>query len=218
LSKLKGAEEKRDIPATTGSAADTGAGRRKRSTGIIGLNLLLDGGFPEGTLIMVHGSACAGVDLAAGQFFRGDADEDGTYLKTEETISHDTNDSSGMQPEKFLMQMAGNRIVFDSFSAVIDRYGITDALRLLRLAKEDVQKSGANLMFIVFSGIHSPMEMTKLMCEADIVIEFRLNESQSELERTLSVQKIRDSMAPRRMLPFIITDRGIEASTTSRVV
>jgi hypothetical protein len=36
--------------------------------------------------------------------------------------------------------------------------------------------------------------------------------------RTLAVQKIRDAAAPQRLLPFIITDKGIEASTTSRVV
>jgi len=38
---------------------------RKRPTGIVGLNILLEGGFPEGSLIMVHGTAVAGVDLAA---------------------------------------------------------------------------------------------------------------------------------------------------------
>lgn len=168
---------------------------------------------------MVHGSACAGVDLAAIQFFKGETEEeDGTYLRTEDTINHEKNDSSRMEPDKFLMQMAGNRIVLDSLTSIIDHYGIDDAIRLLRLAKEDVQKSGANMMFLVFAGVHTPMEMTKIMREADVVIEFKLHESQAELERTLSVQKIKDAMAPRRMLPFVITENGIEASTTSRVV
>ena len=34
----------------------------------------------------------------------------------------------------------------------------------------------------------------------------------------MAVQKIRGVATPRRLLPFIITDSGIEASTTSRVV
>ena len=42
--------------------------------------------------------------------------------------------------------------------------------------------------------------------------------SQADTERTLAVQKIKDVAAPQRLLPFIITDKGIEASTTSRVV
>ena len=43
---------------------------KRRTTGIVGLNLLLDGGFPEGTLIMIYGTPVAGVDLAANQFWK----------------------------------------------------------------------------------------------------------------------------------------------------
>ena len=56
------------------------------------------------------------------------------------------------------------------------------------------------------------------MRAADVVIEFKTEISQSDIERTLAVQKIKDAAAPQRLLPFIITDKGIEASTTSRVV
>ena len=52
---------------------------KKRSTGIVGLNLLLDGGFPEGTLVMIYGTPLAGVDLAAQQFWKVEGEE-GTYL------------------------------------------------------------------------------------------------------------------------------------------
>jgi len=52
---------------------------KKRSTGIVGLNLLLDGGFPEGAVIMVYGTPLAGVDLAAMQFWKVEGEE-GTYL------------------------------------------------------------------------------------------------------------------------------------------
>jgi len=167
---------------------------------------------------MVHGTAVAGLDLAALQFFEADSHDEGTYLKAEDIINHEKDDKSSIKPEIFLMQMAGNRIVLDSVTSIIERYGIDDALMLLRLLKEDVQKSGANLMFLVFSGIHTPLEMTKLMREADIVIEFRCDSRQSEIERTLAVHKIRNAAAPQRLLPFVITERGIEASTTSRVV
>jgi hypothetical protein len=49
-------------------------------------------------------------------------------------------------------------------------------------------------------------------------MELRTETSQNEMQRFLAVQKIKDAAAPVRMLPFIITDKGIEASTTSRVV
>ena len=53
--------------------------QKKRTTGIVGLNLLLDGGFPEGTIIMVYGTPLAVVDLAALQFWKVEGEE-GTYL------------------------------------------------------------------------------------------------------------------------------------------
>jgi KaiC/GvpD/RAD55 family RecA-like ATPase len=70
----------------------------------------------------------------------------------------------------------------------------------------------------VYTGIHLPIEMTRIMRAADLVIEFKTEIHQSDIERTLAVHKIKDAAAPQRLLPFIITDKGIEASTTSRVV
>jgi KaiC/GvpD/RAD55 family RecA-like ATPase len=194
------------------------AARRKRSTGIVGLNLLLDGGFPEGTIIMVHGTALAGIDIAAAQFWQGDSDETGTYLVAEDIINEETDSTASMEPDRFLERMAGERIVIDSLSTILDRYGIEETLGLLRLAREEMAGRQANAMFIVFTGIHTPMEMTRLMKASDVVIEFQTTIQQSEIARTLCVHKIKDGAAPRRLLPFIITENGIEASTTSRVV
>jgi len=191
---------------------------KKRTTGIVGLNLLLDGGFPEGTLVMIYGTPLAGVDLAAVQFWKAEGGEEGTYFMNDGDVDVGMIDASEMHPEMYLTQMAGGRIVVDSLSAIVVKYGIDGALKFLRLAREEMKKRGANLMFIVYTGIHTPMEMTKLMRAADVVIEYKTTIQQSEIERTLAVHKIKDAAAPQRLLPFIITDKGIEASTTSRVV
>jgi KaiC/GvpD/RAD55 family RecA-like ATPase len=114
--------------------------------------------------------------------------------------------------------MAGGRIVVDSLSTIVIRYGIEEALKFLRLAREEMKKRGSNIMFVVYTGIHAPIEMTRLMRASDIVIEFKTEISQSEIERTLAVHKMRGGASPRRLLPFVITENGIEASTTSRVV
>jgi KaiC/GvpD/RAD55 family RecA-like ATPase len=190
---------------------------RRRPTGIVGLNILLEGGFPEGTIIMVHGTAIAGVDLAARHFCYGHPDEVGSYLVPEEIIDGQPPDAK-MNPEQYLTRMTGKRVVIDSLSAIIEQYGIDRTLFLLALAKDDIRKKRANLMFIVYSGIHMPMDMTKIMRAADVVIEFKTTIQQSEIQRTLAVQKIRGTAVPRHLLPFIITENGIEASTTSRVV
>ncbi len=190
---------------------------KKRSTGITGLNLLLDGGFPEGTIIMIYGTPIAGVDLAAKQFWKVEGEE-GSYLMNDGDVESGMIDASELHPEMYMTQMAGGRIVVDSLSTIIIRYGIEEALKFLRLAREEMKKRRSNIMFVVYSGIHEPVEMTRIMRAADIVIEFSTEVHQAEIERTLAVHKMKDAASPRRLLPFIITENGIEASTTSRVV
>jgi len=190
---------------------------KKRSTGIVGLNLLLDGGYPSGTIIMLYGTPISGIDIAAQQFWKVEGEE-GTYLITDGDPDIGMVEVTELHPEMYLPQMVGGKIIVDSMSPVIIKYGIDGALHFLRLARDEIRKRGANLMFIVYTGIHTPMEMTRLMRAADIVIEFTTGTSQNDIERMLAVQKIKDSAVPTRLLPFILTDRGIEASTTSRVV
>lgn len=191
---------------------------KKRSTGIVGLNLLLDGGFPQGTLIMIYGTPVSGVDLAANQFWKAEGGEEGTYFINDGDVDIGMVDAHDLHPGMYHQQMAGSRIVVDSLSTVIIRYGIEEALKFLRQARDEMKNRGANLMFVVYTGIHSEMEMTRIMRMADVVIEFKTHVQQAEIERTLAVQKIRNAAAPQRLLPFIITEKGIEASTTSRVV
>jgi KaiC/GvpD/RAD55 family RecA-like ATPase len=191
---------------------------KKRTTGIVGLNLLLDGGFPEGTLIMIYGTPVAGVDLAAYQFWKAEEGEEGTYLMNDGDVDVGMIDATEMHPDLYLTQMAGKRIVVDSLSILIVKYGIDVALKFLRNSREEMRKRNANMLFVVYTGIHQQIDMTRIMRAADVVIEFKTEVHQAEIERTLAVQKIKDAAAPQRLLPFNITDRGIEASTTSRVV
>jgi KaiC/GvpD/RAD55 family RecA-like ATPase len=151
------------------------------------------------------------------QFWKVEGEE-GTYLMNDGDVEVGMVDATELHPEMYLPHMAGGRIVLDSLSTIVVKYGIDGALKFLRITREEMRKRGANLVFIVYTGIHSPLEMTRLMRAADIVIEFKTGVNLNDIERTLAVQKIRDSPAPTRLLPFIITDRGIEASTTSRVV
>jgi KaiC/GvpD/RAD55 family RecA-like ATPase len=191
---------------------------KKRTTGIVGLNLLLDGGYPEGTLIMIYGTPLAGVDLASKQFWQAEGGEEGTYLMNEGDIEVGMIDATDLHPEMYIPHMAGGRIIVDSLSTIIIKYGIEEALKFLRKTREEMRKRGANMLFVVYTDIHPQMEMTRIMRAADLVIEFKTEIHQAEIERTLAVHKIKDAAAPQRLLPFIITDKGIEASTTSRVV
>ncbi|HSA37347.1 MAG TPA: ATPase domain-containing protein [Methanoregula sp.] len=171
-----------------------------------------------GSLIMIYGTPVAGVDLAANQFWKAEEKEEGTYLMNDGDVDAGMIDATEMHPDLYLSQMAGSRIIVDSLSTIIVKFGIDAALKFLRQARDEMRKRNANMIVIVYTGIHPPIDMTRIMRAADVVIEFNSSISQAEIERTLAVQKIKDSAAPQRLLPFIITDRGIEASTTSRVV
>jgi KaiC/GvpD/RAD55 family RecA-like ATPase len=191
---------------------------KKRQTGIVGLNLLLDGGFPKGTLIMIYGSPTAGIDIAAKQFWRAEGEEAGTYLMNDGDTEVGMVNVGDVHPSMYQDWMIGDRMVIDSLSSLVIKYGIDATLGFLRQSREEIRETGSNIMFLVYDGVHEPIEMTRLMRISDIVIEYKTQISQSDIERTLAVQKIKGTAAPLRLLPFIITEKGIEASTTSRVV
>jgi KaiC/GvpD/RAD55 family RecA-like ATPase len=207
----------RNIP-TGFSSSDTESVCKKRPSGIVGLNLLLDGGFPQGTLIMVYGSPTAGIDIAAKQFWRAEGDEVGTYLMNDGDPEIGMVNVGDVHPSMYQDWMVGDRMVIDSLSSIVIKYGIDATLRFLRQVREEIRETKGNILFLVYTGVHEPIEMTRLMRLSDIVIEYKTEISQSDIERTLAVQKIKGAAAPQRLLPFIITDNGIEASTTSRVV
>jgi KaiC/GvpD/RAD55 family RecA-like ATPase len=190
---------------------------KKRSTGIIGLDLLLDGGFPVGSIIMLYGTPVSGIELAAQQFWKVEGEE-GTYLMNDGDVETGMTDALESHPEMYFPLMAGGRIVVDSLSALILKYGIDSVLKFLRLARDEMRKRNANMVFIVYTDIHTPIDMTRIMRSADIVIELTSQKSQSDMERLLCVHKMRDSPVPERILGFKITEKGIEATTTSRVV
>jgi KaiC/GvpD/RAD55 family RecA-like ATPase len=214
-SPLQSGAQPRNI---SGGFSFSESGSKKRPSGIVGLNLLLDGGFPKGTLIMVYGSPVAGIDIAARQFWRADGDDVGTYLMNDGDPEVGMVNVGDVHPDMYQEWLVGDRMVIDSLSSIVIKYGIDGTLRFLRQAREEIRETKANIMFLVYNGVHTPIEMTRLMRISDIVIEYKSEISQSDIERTLAVQKIRGAAAPQRLLPFIITDKGIEASTTSRVV
>lgn len=190
---------------------------KKRSTGIVGLNLLLDGGYPSGSIIMLYGTPLSGVELAAQQFWKVEGEE-GTYLMNDGDVDVGMVDATEIHPEMYITHMAGGRIVVDSLSAIVIRYGIDVALKFIRIARDEMRKRDANLVLVVFTGIHTPMEMTRIMRASDVVIELTGHMTQSDMERAICVHKVKDNPVPERILPFRITEKGIEASTTSRVV
>ncbi len=193
--------------------------KKRRSTGIGGLDFLMDGGFPTGESIVVYGTPLTGVDLMARQFWQPpDSVEEGTYLITEGEPSEQMVDIRKTPIEKILPLMKGSRIVIDSLSGLILRDGIDRVLEFIRKDVHAVLEKDANVMMILYSGVHPPLEEYLVMRATDIFVELRENILGNEIERTFVIHRIRGAAAPQRVTPFLISEKGLELSTTTRVV
>jgi KaiC/GvpD/RAD55 family RecA-like ATPase len=186
-------------------------------TGVLGLDPALDGGFPRGTTILVMGSPLSGVDLMARQFWHT-GEEDGSYLMLDGEVDEGMTDARALSPEQIPSHYNGQRIVVDSLSTVILKYGVEAALKVLSSARQASEKTGSNVMFILYTGIHRPDEEIQILRMGDVILELRLVTFVTEIERQLAIHKVKGNPVPKRLIPFNITEKGIELSTTSRVV
>ena len=189
----------------------------RRSTGINGLDLAMEGGFPLGTSVVVQGSPLTGIDHMARQFWGSDSSS-GSYLMIDGEVEEGMVPAAGLTIDQLAEQCTGDKIVVDSLSSIIISSGIDTAISFLGRAKKDVAARNANIMLLLYPDLHPSHEEIRIMRMADVVIELKEVIFMNEIERQLAVHKIRRGQVPKRLIPFNITDKGIELSTTSRVV
>ena len=193
------------------------AGTTRRSTGIAGLDLALDGGFPPGTRIIISGSPLSGLELLAQQFWQA-GEKTGTYLMLDAVPTEEMTDARGMDAVTLAGAMQGERIVVDSLSTLIADRGINAATRFVLEDTRGIVDSGAPIVYLLYTGLHSPLEEARMMRAADIFITLRHQVHGNEFERTLAIEKLKGADVPQRVIPYHIIARGLELSTTSRVV
>jgi len=188
----------------------------KRSTGIPSLDHVLSGGFLKGTCILVFGTAVSGMELLARQFWEQDGN--GSYLITDAEPQQGMIDARLVSLEKFLELGRGERVVVDSLSSVILKYGIDTAMKFLSICRKDTEKRRSNYLFLVYKGLHPAVEEIRVSRAADTVLEFRAEVDGAEIGHSMVVHKIRGMDLPTRAIPLLILESGLEISTTSRVV
>lgn len=198
-----------------GSMIRTYVGRNR--TGINGFDLALDGGFLPGSTILLIGSATSGIDQFARQFWEILPEHrkffmlDGYLL---EGMIHARNLTTSE-----IFENAGNGgLIIDSLSTLIMREGIDPVLAGVVSCRATVQASHDNAFFTLYEGLHAPYNEIQLIRLCDVVIHLHEEKHGNEIIRTLNVKKMTGLMPPGRLLPFIISGKGIELSTTSRVV
>ncbi|MDV2480667.1 hypothetical protein F8E02_01315 [Methanoculleus sp. Wushi-C6] len=189
----------------------------RRSTGIAGLDLALGGGFPPGARIVVSGSPLSGLDLMAQQFWQtGNAT--GAYLMIDAVPGEKMIDARGMDAAALAGAVQGERVVVDSLSSLIAAWGIDAAVKFVVEDTREAVEGGATIVYLLYSDLHTPREEARVMRAAEIFISLRHQVHGNEFERTLAIEKLRDGNVPSRVIPYNILAKGIELSTTSRVV
>jgi KaiC/GvpD/RAD55 family RecA-like ATPase len=191
--------------------------RERRSTGISGLDYQLGGGIPAGTSVVIFGNPLAGTDHMALQFWHSDGNE-ATYLMYDSYLEDGMIDVRGRSCDELKLLLKGNRVVVDSLSTIILNEGIDAAISLMTDGISEIKERGGNVLFLLYEGIHTPIEEIHIMRTADIFISMREEYHQNEIERKLTVHKIPNMDVPSRIYPYIIRGTGIELSTTARVV
>jgi KaiC/GvpD/RAD55 family RecA-like ATPase len=189
----------------------------KYSTGIPGLDLTLDGGFPSGTRIVIYGAPLSGLEMLAEQFWRSE-EKTGAYLMLDAATKADMEDARGLDPAALVKAMEGTRIVVDSLSTLIEDWGMNAAYELVTTGTQQIIDAGGSILYLLYSGLHNPLEEARMMRAADVFIILRQNIHGNEFERTLAIEKLKGANVPQRVIPYHITAKGLELSTTSRVV
>lgn len=186
-----------------------------QSSGVPGLDLVVGGGYPAGSRIIVHGSPLSGIDILASGFAQANG---GVHLILDEEAQDGMVPAAGLSIEDIAYDIRGDSAVIDSLSTVILNRGIDQALRLLTIATEVFRSQGGCLLCTMYEGLHPLYEEIRIFRQADIVFHLRSEIHQSQIERSLQIVKYRGMRIPDRIIPFVITGDGIELSTTTRVV
>lgn len=156
------------------------------------------------------------MELLARQFWQQDAN--GSYFITDAEPLPGMIDARTVSLEKYLELGRGERVVVDSLSSVILKYGIDTAMKFLSICTKDTEKRKSNYLFLVYKGLHAPVEEIRISRAADIVFEFKEEYQGVEIQHALVIHKIKGMPLPTRAIPLLILENGLEISTTSRVV
>ena len=162
------------------------------------------------------GSAVSGNDLMALQFWQSEGEE-GTYIMLDAEVRPGMVDGRGFTADEFLTNLNGQKLVIDSLSSMILKFGIDAAIKFILSARDIAFTRKANVVFTFYPD-HPRVEEILVMRAVDVILELKEVIFMNEIERQLAVHKITGMAVPRRLIPFLINEKGIELSTTSRVV
>ena len=192
---------------------------KKVSTGIAGLDFQLGGGYPAGSIIVLHGSPLSGLEEMAAQFWKTPGEGTHYYLMIDGLVEEGMVKVSTADVEEAINACSSSkRVIVDSLSSVVLKEGVDEAIRLMKETSRPIVEHGGNTFFVLYSGVHPEIEEIRIARHADVFVTCLEEMHGSEVERKLMIRKLRDAEVPNRMYPYNISSEGIDLSTTARVV
>jgi KaiC/GvpD/RAD55 family RecA-like ATPase len=110
------------------------------------------------------------------------------------------------------------RGIIDSISFFLRNYDINQVVGVIDIMSSVGKITGAVHIVLMTSGMHDSYIENTMKHECDGVIEFRMRERGSEIERSILIRKMRGMIAPDRTISYSLTRKGIELETTTRVL
>lgn len=110
------------------------------------------------------------------------------------------------------------RGVVDSLSYFLRAYNLNTVVEVIEMMSSVGKATGAIHLILMTSGMHDSITENTLRHICDGVIEFRIRERGSEIERNIMIRKMRGMLVPNRTISYLVTQKGIELETTTRVL
>ncbi|SFM49217.1 RAD55 family ATPase [Methanolobus profundi] len=128
-------------------------------------------------------------------------------------------DSMGLLKTTAVQKREGKyRGVIDSISYFLRAYNLNTVVEVIEMISSIGKATGAIHLVLMTSGMHDSVTENTLRHICDGVIEFRIRERGSEIERNIMIRKMRGMIVPNRTISYMVTQKGIELETTTRVL
>ncbi len=158
------------------------------------------------------------VDGYVGRFIGALPPEKLKSLAKKKDLRHGTDVSSKLQD--YITNIRSDtqvRGIIDSISDFISQYGIEKVSNLIKLLSSVNRALNAITLVLMTKGMHQKKIENEMKHNSDIVIELSSSKRGNEIERELLIEKVKGRVYPSKIIPYSITEKGIEVQTTERV-
>lgn len=110
------------------------------------------------------------------------------------------------------------RGIIDSISYFLRSYELNSVIEAIEIMSSIGKATGAVQLILMTGGMHDSSVENSMKSICDGVIEFRMKERGSEIERSILIRKMRGMIPLDRTISYNVTSKGIELETTKRVL